>query len=105
MKDEFRKMWGRFRSWLKYVREYHDNKDYCEIKEAENKQKDEKIEELKDKIKELEITSKIKDELIEKKENRIEILNAKISELMKEKKEATGETKKIKKGIKKSEVK
>lgn len=105
MKDEFKKMWGRFRSWLKYVREYQDNKDYCEIKEAENKQKDEEIEKLKDKIKELKITSKVKDELLEKAYIRIASLNLKVSELMKEKKEATGETKRIKKGIKKLEVK
>ena len=105
MKDEFRKMWGEFVNWLKYVREYKDNKDYCSIKEAEVVNAYREMEKLKEKIKELEISGKVKDELMEKKETRIEILNARVSELMKEKKEATGETKRIKKGIKKLEVK
>ena len=54
MKDEFRKMWGGFVNWLKYVREYKDNKDYCEIKEAEVVNAYREMEKLKEKIKELE---------------------------------------------------
>ena len=105
MKEGFKSLWGGFRSWLNYVREYKDNKDYCEIKEAEVLNAYREMEKLKEKIKELEISGKVKDELMEKKETRIEILNARITELMKKKKEATGETKKIKKGIKKLKVK
>ena len=82
MKDEFRKMWGNYRSWVHYMLDYKSNKTYCEIKEAENKEKDELIERLNDKI-----SGKVKDELLEKKENRICLLNTKISELMKSKKE------------------
>ena len=105
MKEGFKSLWGGFRSWLNYVREYKDNKDYCEIKEAEVLNACREIERLKDHIKELEITSKLKDELIEKRDSRIELLNARVSELMKANKEATGEAKKIKKGIKKIKVK
>lgn len=105
MKEELKSMWWEFVNWLKYVRDYKENKDYCEIKEAEVLNAYKEMEDLKDKIKELKITSKVKDELLEKKDNRIEILNMRISELMKDNNNLSGKEKRIKKGIKKLEVK
>lgn len=67
-----------FRGWLKYIRDYKDNKDLLgeNLKEKES---NEEIEKLKKELKDREYIATEKDNLIALKEKRIEAMGNKIS--------------------------
>lgn len=81
MREGLKQMWGDFRNRIRYYREYKDNKNYCDIKEAEAKEYEEKLEALNKKLEEREAINKEKDNLIVLLNNRIDTLNSKITQL------------------------
>lgn len=97
--------WLKFRDRFNYHRNYKEYLQNEEYKDAEAKQLNEQIEKLNDNIKELTLLNKVKDELLEKSYSRIGELNIKVSQLMKDLKDVSGESKKIAKNIKKIKVK
>jgi chromosome segregation ATPase len=72
-----------FRGWLKYIRDYKDNKDNDLIYDHKLITKCEQIRKLQEEIAKKEFLAKEKDNLIELREKRIDALNNKISNYVK----------------------
>ena len=79
MKEELKKTYREFVSWVKYVREFKDNKDNDLIYDQNIVAKQKEIDELKNSIENREYIAKSKDELIALQEKRIGVLTSELS--------------------------
>ncbi len=78
---EFRKIGLKFRDWVYYIRNYKENVENEQISEYTILAKNKQIEELKEEIDSLRLYNKVKDNLIEKRDEKIVELKLKINEL------------------------
>ena len=79
MKEELKKAYREFVSWVKYVREYKDNKDNDSIYDQNIVAKQKEIEKLKKSVKDKEYVAKTKDELIALLEKRVGVLGGELT--------------------------
>ena len=83
MKEELKKTYREFVSWIKYVREYKDNKDNDSIYEQNIVVKQKEIDKLKKNVENRDIISKEKDNLIQLLDKRIAALLKELSSVKK----------------------
>ena len=79
MKEELKKTYREFVSWVRYVRDFKDNKDNDLIYDQNIVAKQKEIDELKNSIENREYIAKSKDELIALQEKRIGVLTSELS--------------------------
>ena len=79
MKEELKKTYREFVSWVRYVREYKDNKDNDSIYDQNIVAKQKEIDKLKKNVENRDIIAKEKDNLIALQEKRISVLLSEIS--------------------------
>lgn len=91
MKKLFRKPFLSFRDRIYYIFNYKTHLQNEEFKDADIKRLNEEIEKLKDKIIRLEIYNEVKDNLLEKKEQKIIELKLDIIKISKKIKEKINE--------------
>ena len=74
MKEELKKTYREFVGWVRYVRDYKDNKDNDSIYDNNIVAKQKEIEKLKKSVKDRDYVAQTKDELIALLEKRISVL-------------------------------
>lgn len=83
MKDFYLK----FRDWLYYVRNYEENKLNEQLIDEERVELTKKMVELQNQLTQEKSLNKVKDELIEKRDKRVELLNGRVSDTIQRNKE------------------
>ena len=78
----FRETWLEFSEWVKYLRDYKEHLQKEQEEDTEVMRLKYTIDKQSKKITELQTINKLKDELLEKRDIRIDSLNSKITELM-----------------------